>query len=286
MRTRIVSAFLAATIVLVGAATPCGAQTPPSAAAASAEAPVTGRALAELLRAYAALLPLDIRLDPKVSDIVVDADVAGLSPAAALREVLLASGVDYVMVRRGDRYSLVAGDASAAVDIDPVERPAEVPTTSLAAEPTDGEENRKGEPADDDPVPAPALTVATGGAGQRGAGVMSDADLLAALTTPAPARGTQGEWVTLPFPDENGQAVKTWRPAGKPSVIELPFTDSTGQPIIQVLPSRPVGYVELPFPDKDGQPLRQIVAPAAAPATSATTPGVVVGPKPPGDPLR
>lgn len=283
--TRIVSGFVAV-LVLIGAnPVPGVAQTAPTMQSAP-EASRAGRSLGELLRTYATILPLDIRLDPSVSDVIVEADVAGLSPAAALREVLLASGVDYVMVRRGDRYSLVAGDASAAVDLGPLDRQADasaIPATEGSAV---AEHERKGEPADEEDTAPPTVTGTAAGSPQ-GAGVMSDADLLAVLTTVPPARHDQGQWVALPFPDENGQAIKTWRPAGKPSMVELPFTDATGQPVLQQIPtSRPVGYIELPFPDKDGQPLRQFVAPAVAPATNATTPGVVVGAKPPDDPLR
>lgn len=275
MRTR---AWLVAGLVAV-IGTVAAPTVRPAQAQQAAVARVTG-SLGELLRRYADILPLDIRLDPKVADAAVDIDVAGLSPYVALREILLASGVDYVIVQRGDRYSLVAGDAAQAVAVEHDAAPGAA--TEPAAE--EVERAKAGEPEStpesDAPAPAPASGAAASSSG-RPAGEMTAADLAAILSGPVRLPTDQARWVELPFPDDQGQPIRVWRPAGTPPVVELPFVDSVGQPVVQVVPARPLGVFELPFPDANGQPLLQVTAPPAAPS-STRTPGMLPGARPPG----
>lgn len=232
--------------------------------------PASG-SLGTLLTRYAEFLPLDVRLDPRVASAPVDCDVAGLSPYAALREVLLASGVDYVIVQKGERLSLVAGDASEAVLLEgPNSRLPEVSDAASAdarrAEAPDNE-------LDAETQSSPLSAAGTGG--NPGGGAMSPADMASILHGATAPTSGQSRWVDLPFPDEQGQPVRVWKPAGMPPVVELPFPDAAGQPVIQVVPARPLGIIELPFPGPDGLPVLQGPPLSAVPASSRT-PGSVV----------
>ena len=273
MRTR--TWLVAALVAVVG--TVAAPAVRPTHAQQAAVARVTG-ALGELLRRYAEILPLDIRLDPAVAGAAVDIDATGLSPYVALREILLASGVDYVIVQRGERYSLVAGDAAQAVSVEGDASPA----AATEPAPESGERASAAEP--DAESDAPASAPVAGGvtaSSSRPAGEMTAADLAAILSGPARPPSNEARWVELPFRDDQGQPIRVWRPAGTPPVVELPFVDSAGQPVVQVVPARPLGVIELPFPDANGRPLLQVTAPTAAPS-STRTPGLLPGAKPPG----
>jgi hypothetical protein len=249
---------------------------------AQAVAPASATTLADALRGLAAVLPLDIRLDPAVARVVVEADVAGVPSEVALRRVLMASGVDFVIGRRGDRLVVVAGNASEA-------QPFDIEPDRARAEGVPGEDSgdvaKREAPAEEPDTDAPpSVAPADETAGARAPGEVTAQELAALLSASPKVDRTAPGWVELPFPDENGQPVRVWRPGGNPGIVELPFPDESGQPLTQQVPARPLGFVELPFPDEHGRPIRVVTPPASVPAPATSpVPGVVPGAKPPGE---
>jgi hypothetical protein len=250
----------------------------------SASASPMSLTLTEALLEVSRVLPLDLRLDPAVALVPVRVDLGGLPPYEQLRQVLLTSGVDFVVAQRGARFLVIAGSASAARPADlgeseaderrPTEESpvaADAPPSSAAPVEPEGEEEAQRSDG--------AAVVATA-PGVRAPGEVSGDELVALLTgAPLPARDQPG-LVELPFPDADGQPIRVWRSGGTPSAVELPFPDEAGNPLLQPVTPGPRGFIELPFPDQNGQPIR-VPASDGTGAVASPTPHRVPG-RPPG----
>lgn len=262
MPTRVAVTCFAAVIALTWSA---AAQEP------SPHRSVAGRPLLEVLREHAASAPVDLRVDPAVADRLVDVSIDGLDIESALKRALLASGVDFVMVWKGGRLQVLAGDLHAAVDM--TRRGAGV-TAPAGPEPRVVElESEPVASSSSDQAPAPPAPEAERGAAApdfaptAGEGSVTGAQMLALLTAPVASSTTRNSAsIELPFTDAAGQPVRLARPAETPGAVQLPFTDETGQPVVQIGPARPPGVIELPLPDEFGRPIR--IAPPAAPRKS------------------
>ena len=237
--------------------------------------------LTDVLRGLATVLPLDIELDATVAAVTVDVDVRGLTPYQALREVLRASGVDLVLVQRGTRLLLIAGNLAEGRSSEAVA--AELPEGGKAEEqppPQTGaipvEVEPEGKPSEQ------GLASANEADHVKAPGEVTADELLAIISaSPRVPRDRPG-LVELPFPDVDGRPISVWRPGGTPSAVALPFPDESGQPVMQQVPAGPAGFVDLPFPDEHGRQIRVPVPQAPGPVGSPT-PGMVPGTKAPGE---
>lgn len=233
------------------------------------EVVVEGRRLLDVLREIATAVPVEVHLDPAVADRPVSIEINGLPPELALKQALLASGVDFVTAWRGGRLHVRAGDLAAARDI----------TTSLVAEasvllgdvvaPRELEGDAAADVTSRSTIPVGVgLGDASETSSSDGQGVVSGAALLALLSpSPRALRSNDGP-ILLPFPDATGQPIRVPRPTTVATAIQLPFPDATGQQILQPIPVREPGVVELPFPDEFGRPIRVVTPAPAAPRPS------------------
>jgi hypothetical protein len=226
-----------------------GAQAPqadraaaPSAVRINADGTVSvkadGMTVQALLEALEPACPIQVRLDAKAAARAVSIEVSDVAPAAAVGEVLKASGLDFAMHTRCGTLAQpalvvvrVAGDgpmvslAPHGDPDDPSVKRALMELSPLPAGPPPEPEKR------DDPDKPGAATIV---------GLPDERRQLA----PGEVTGAQMVELLAVRPAQKAAA------AAAP-VIELPFTDENGQPYLQLRPPK-AGTMILPFPDANG----------------------------------
>jgi hypothetical protein len=237
-----------------------------------ASAELTERPLVAVVRELTAGAAVDVRIDPAVANRPVAVDFTSLSLEQSLKQVLLASGADFVMAWKNGRLQVLAGDLKAAVDLLGLTA-AEPRAVELDSPPDAGPAVL----AEAEPVAPSAVETGTALAepadrgvaeAVAGAGAVTGEQLIALLAAPPrPAASTPppAGMIELPFTDAAGRVVRVPRPAGPSVGIQLPFTDDSGQPVVVPNTPRTPGAIDLPFPDEFGRPIRLVPGAAATP---------------------
>jgi hypothetical protein len=164
--------------------------------------------LGSLLRQLATLLDaVTLRIDPGADAQLVSVDLDGLSPLAAMGEVLKRAGVDFVLMggANGEPARVLAAtfEFSERASADGADRRAPVSATP---------------PIEDHQSEIVSAAEANEAAAQTDRAVAAITD---ALTAPALPR-TAGRAIALPFPDAAGESVVQTVSPGSSSVVPFP----------------------------------------------------------------
>jgi hypothetical protein len=241
--------------------------------------------LGQLLRELAALTPMDLRVDPAVEGRPVTLALDHVFVERAVRQVLVESDVDHVVVgleRQDDSVPIrvVAGDPKRAVPV-----PGETARESLAAvdeTAADGGAPRTGAGDEKEGENEPDLSL-PGQAADSGTtstpGNMTPEQWLQALAPAGVVRQQRSGPIMLPFVGEDGKAVVVNVPPGPKTEAVLPFSDENGKAIVVPISPRSDGMTMLPFANEDGSPVLVSVPVPVDPMLprSSPVPGVVVG---------
>jgi hypothetical protein len=227
-----------------------------------------GVPLEDLLRQFSAIAALRLWLQPGLGDRLVSVSSEPVAIVEALRRVLRAADVDFVLSGGvdGRPIRLVVGESNApevtALQSDPVSYANEEP---MAASTEDGVEPEVESASDAPPLQA------GGPLGPEIPSGISPADRLVQLLAPTgrPKAGP-GEWLTLPFLRPDGQPYTVQNIPPPAGVARLPFPDANGQPLEIFVPPPTPGVFTVPFPGPDGQPYTFSFAP---PPVSRRPPG-------------
>ena len=260
-------------------ASPAGAVAPIGVVRVNADGTVSinaaGLSVQAVLEQLRPVCAMELRFDEKTAARPVTLEIANLPPAAAVREVLKASGLDFAM-------NLACGTPEKPMRV--VAREAGSGPLAWSAPPPDPDDPQT-KAVQDPPLPA----------GPPPEPEKRDED---------PAPPTPGGIVPVKAPERElapGELTGSQiaerlapQPRSTAPVIELPFTDANGRPYLQVRPpdAGKVGY--LPFPDANGNlvviPIPDGPRPQKAdfPVVRPDAPAAPVndGPKNPGDARR
>lgn len=264
--------------VAMGAAS-AGAQSVTSAGDGRVRVDARAVSLGQLLSEIDRQSPLSIRMDRAVADRSVTVHVDDMSAIDALRVILRAAAIDFVLapVADGRPTRVVIGDSDA-------------PAWSPSAVASAGDNSSGSGAAEPTSAPDPDEVGAAGHSGPT--------DVEAAIAPPHPAelsapdRLTQllspglrskpavGAPLALPFIGPDGAPYTVPNHPLTPGLVEFPFADPGGNPIVIQVPS-PGSLVQLPFMGPDGRPYTVPSSPPAGAPASAPAPGVAATPQRP-----